>query len=424
MSLFNKRPDLIALEDINELIGEVEGKRLDVKRGAYHLSLVHEEDESTAERAKAIEHAKADLCTDVCAMANAQGGFIVLGAKDNKNTVTEVTGLSLNLTTEQAVRHLQDAALSGIEPALHGLHVQPVLISEEASLFVIVICVPRSLNAPHRVKNGQRFVIRQSVNNSDMDISEIRNAFVAGATYVERAQRLRAERLVQLVQDRVICSSSPATSGPKVVVHCIPLASIDETLVSLSPQESDLESLSEDEQVAVRNTLLTREFNIYGFYSILRRVQGHVADYVQCFTSGVIEYVRTVDTRPGTTEGSVRYLHVTDLDEEIGVATRRSLALQRALRISPPILISVSLTSVFGQQLGHANPHGDSIGLSFATHFFSMPDVAIERYPVGTQLLETLKPIHNTLANGAGLERSPRFSRDGAVLLPLVRPLA
>lgn len=423
MSLFGKRPDLITKEDINELIGEVEGKRLDVKRGAYHLPLAREEDESRDGRANGIEHAKADLCTDVCAMANAQGGFIVLGAKDNKNTITEITGLSLNLKVEQAVRQLQDAALSGIEPALHGLHIQSVEISDDPKLHVLVICVPRSLNAPHWVKYGRRFVTRQSVNNADMDISEIRNAFVAGATYVERAQAFRDVRLGIINRNEGYFTRNALAKDPKLVVHVLPLAFSDEAtfdigkLFAKRPQNDALRDRY------LHQIIRNGQFNVHGHTATFRHEtpNGELAEYVHCWRNGAIEYVRNrIAIR---SDSRVYGVHAENAERFIACAAFEALTIQEWLGVSPPILIMVSFANVMSVQFSYWLGAYEKAGEPLMVDSVCLPETVIQTFMDGTQLAYELRQTFDSVANAAGLDRSLRFSDSGdLVQAPQIAP--
>jgi hypothetical protein len=423
MGIFNKRPQDFTKEDIFNLVGEVEGKQLDVKRHAFQVPLSAKDTESTNPQSKDIERTKVELCTDVCAMANAHGGCIVLGAKDDKNTVTEITGLSLNISVEHAVRQLQDAALSGIEPALHGLHVQPVVISEESRLFVIVICVPRSLNAPHWVKNGRRFVIRRSVNNADMDISEIRNAFVAGATYVERVRKFRDLRLETINRNEAHFTSDLLAKDPKLVVHAIPLSFSDETnydigqLFAKRPANAALANRFLD--ILIRNG----KFNIQGHTATFRHEtpNGELAEYVHCWRNGAIEYVRNrVAIRH---DFRVYGVQVESAEQYVACAAFEALTIQEWLGVTPPILILVSFAGVknfeFSYWLGAYEKASDPVMVESV----SLPEVVIQSYVDDAQLVPELRPTFDAMANAAGLDRSPRFSESGALVhAPQIAP--
>src|SRR5579859_1142858 len=220
MSIFNKPIDSITKEDIQELKDndEPESKTLD-----YKLQVN-----------KNNPGEKGDFLEDICAFANADGGFIVVGIEDRKedgkNTGKPGNILPIAVNPDQEKRRLDDLILDNTEQKVH-VRIHPVEM--EAGKYVFVVRIPRSPAAPHAVKRDKArlFWMRHNGDKHAMDVFELRSAFQRSGATLHQLQELRNERLSLILSG----ATQVKIEGPITILHIFPAAAFDTpTLIDLS----------------------------------------------------------------------------------------------------------------------------------------------------------------------------------------------
>ncbi|MHB8739808.1 MAG: AlbA family DNA-binding domain-containing protein [Coriobacteriia bacterium] len=178
MSLDGKPFDQLKHEDILALIPAVqENRRLDYKQALP---------EGNDRGAK-------DFLADVCAMANSAGGYLVYGVEEARDEDNKQTGVPLSVcgvaeVNEDAFKLAwQQRIAENIEPRIIGHHMRFVDGFEDGKK-VMLVQVPKSLFAPHRINYGgkKEFYVRHDGGNMPMGIGEIRHAFVEGKELPQR----------------------------------------------------------------------------------------------------------------------------------------------------------------------------------------------------------------------------------------------
>lgn len=119
-----------------------------------------------------------EFLADVSAMANAHGGDIIIGVSDEDGVAEAIPGLD-SQQIEGAILAIENRLRDNLEPRLSGVRI--AWLGQDDERVVIVIRVPSSLSAPHRVtyKNWGRFFTRGNMGKSEMDTHELRRAFNA-----------------------------------------------------------------------------------------------------------------------------------------------------------------------------------------------------------------------------------------------------
>lgn len=140
MSLRNKQLDSITEADLQELVSN---KVREVKTVEYKQALPGNSDGERRE-----------FLYDVSSFANASGGDLIYGMKEDDGVASEVSGLQVGNVDNEILR-LESIIRTGIEPRIPGLSVHPVPL--QSAGVAIVIRVPRSFALPHVVKYGGSF---------------------------------------------------------------------------------------------------------------------------------------------------------------------------------------------------------------------------------------------------------------------------
>src|SRR5215470_7619007 len=85
----------------------------------------------------------------VSSLANTRGGHLLVGIADQGGVASGFAALTGS--AEHELRRLDSLARTGIAPSIAGLHAKAVSLAGGG--FVIVMRVPASRQAPHRVRN-------------------------------------------------------------------------------------------------------------------------------------------------------------------------------------------------------------------------------------------------------------------------------
>lgn len=117
-----------------------------------------------------------EFLADVTSLANAQGGDLVFGVDESGGMATGIAPISVT-DPDAAILRLENILRDGVEPRLAG--VRSAWIPFAAGGGTVILRVPASLAAPHRIKfkNSGRFYTRNSRGKYEMDTHELRAAF-------------------------------------------------------------------------------------------------------------------------------------------------------------------------------------------------------------------------------------------------------
>lgn len=155
---------------------------------------------------------------DVTSLANAQGGDLIFGIEEAGGVASALPGI-VAADPDKEILRLENFMRDGIEPRI-AARVQWVPISSGAG--AIVIRMPASLAAPHRVKfkNSGRFYTRNSRGKYEMDTHELRHAFTAAEEMPARIRALHDDAVAGAYGSNMPFRVEP---DPMAVVSVIPL---------------------------------------------------------------------------------------------------------------------------------------------------------------------------------------------------------
>jgi predicted HTH transcriptional regulator len=182
MSLTDKPLDQVTEADLQQLKEDKVAERKNIE---YKESSV-----GTSDRAKR------EFLADVSSFANAGGGHLILGIKEDGGVPVDICGIQIDDPDKEILR-LEDMIRASIQPRLPGLVIHAVPLSSLPP--ALVIHVPRSWEMPHRVIfNGHgHFYSRTSNGKYRLDVAELRAAFTLSDTVTERIRNFRTGRLIE-----------------------------------------------------------------------------------------------------------------------------------------------------------------------------------------------------------------------------------
>jgi len=385
--LLDMRPGTPSFADVQELVGLgiEEGPELDYKKQLPGRP--------------PSEHK--ELLKDVCALANANGGWLVYGVPEELDADGKKTGLPGEIVgvgdindDEERLR-LQSIIRQGIAPRLEA---NPFVVRSEAGLTCVALWVPPSTYPPCMVISGSdsRFWMRQGGGKYAMDIEQIRRAFVESETWLERLRSFREERLKAIGG----VGAGPGLLMPpwrgRLAMHVAPLS-------SMRGGRLDVVGACRAHPAMPMNTLnLTTRINLDGFIRFSTSHDGHLVSYIQVFRSGVIESVDCLVFKGhGHERPENHHIFEEDFVSLIGSQVRDQLPLLEELALAPPYVVMVSLLGVNSWELAYSSTRGGVLDRDDIV----LPELLLERRE---DVDAALAEIDELLWQAAGLERRPQ----------------
>jgi len=388
---FNDKPlDMLDESDLHALVDNQvpEGKDIDYKVVLHGNS----------------EGEKKEYFADVSSFANALGGSLIFGIADENGMPVELPGLDV-VNPDAEILRMENALLDGIEPRLT---VQTRAIRLQSGRVGIVMRIPRSWIGPHRVKYQRwaKFFSRTSNGKYELDVGELRAAFLRSESVVERIRGFRADRVA-----KIIAGATPTTlvRAPTLVLHLVSLGGFDPAArLPVATLWNDMAAFPALQPM--NSGITTHRHNFDGFLTV-GKGRGDTAPigYVQVFRNGCIESVDCTSLQ--VSDGSA-FIPTTAYEHNLIRMVPKYLSVQRHLGVDLPMLAMITLTGVAGysmwvdaslQFLNRSNPIDRDV--------LFLPEVLIEEYEV--EPAELLKESFDSVWNAAGWPRSLNYDDSG-----------
>lgn len=352
------------------------------------------------------DNEKKEFLADVSSFANASGGDIVYGMREENGVAAEVVSLSsANLDADRL--RLEEMIRNGIAPRIPGVVVKPIQL--EASGAALVIRLPRSFALPHMVtfKGGSRFFSRNSAGKYQMDVNEIRAAFLISETFAERARTFRAERL-----GSIIAGETPVKldEPPLGILHIMPVRAFESGIrFDLSPLVGKTDRLRPmPNNVGSMNA---PRFNFDGLISYTGLGE-KASGYIQLFRNGIVEAV-LADIKNQTQDGR-KELPGGWFEEQLITYIPIYLRTLRDIGVEPPLFLMFSMLGVSGFmfQIGDHFRRFRYNQIPIDRDALLIPEIMLESFDV--EPITVLRPIFDAVWNAAGWMRSMNYNENGA----------
>lgn len=296
-----------------------------------------------------------EFLADISSFANASGGDVIYGIKAAVNDIGKKTGepeevVPLHgITADEAKLQIENLIRTGIEPRI-PVHVKEIAgYCDDGNGFVIIVRVPQSFASPHMVtfKNSSRFYCRSSAGKYQLDVQEIRIAFLATDSQAERVRSFLQNRLAKIMADETPVSLS---SEHRLVLHILPLYPF---LNHQRLQLSSNRNLPSDFR-PIGAGGWDHRYNLDGFVTYDRDYEDRTLNdgYCQVFFDGVVEsvYSNILTVRGGRRPQSGETGFIASVAYELYVveAIENYFAGYTRLGIEAPVVISMALLGCKG----------------------------------------------------------------------------
>jgi len=383
--------DAIDLGDIRALIeaGTSEDRSLD-----YKEQLPGGTDEERRE-----------FLADVSSFANAVGGYLLFGVTEHRDAANRPTGVAsaapgVGGNVEAETLRLESMIRDGIAPRVSGIRFRSIPGGDQGP---ILLCwVPKSWQAPHMVtfRNLSRFYSRGATGKYQLDVPQLREAFVASETLQDRIRGFRQERLAKILGDDTPIALRRGTG--RIVLHLLPVAAME-------PNAAIPASLADIRPDLFFGRLNSHRYNFDGVVGFAAGQDDATWRYVQVFRGGAIEGVDGFLLREPVG------IPTTTFEEGVSGALNRYLEHLRAWGLSGPLLIMLSLLNVRGLCLIRDLPEWADEAVPIDRDHLVIPEIWLDELPVlnWIESARVLRPAFDVVWQSGGWPRSLSFDEAG-----------
>lgn len=353
--------------------------------------------------------AKREFLADVSSFANAAGGHLIYGIDAKRGVPTALSPISTGDSDADILR-LEDMIFQGIRPRITGIETKDIQITSGGHL--IIIRIPRSWNIPHMVTFNKRanFYSRTSRGKHQLDVDELRTAFMLSEDAGARIKEFRMKRIESICIERTPVRIG---HGPKLVLHLVPMGAfgLAETI--------DIKEIMTRKDLIQPMGMRGCDYrpNFDGYLAFYPDYSGPSDGYTQVFRNGCIESVRVM---PPTDERNPKDLDGKGIERWLLDSMPSYLQLLGALGTGLPILIMISLLGVEGHSIVIRThrptlpirvEYSGDIPRTIDRENLLVPEIMVESY--GEKLEDLMRISFDTIWNAAGWTRSMGYDEKG-----------
>ena len=350
------------------------------------------------------EDEKREFLNDVTAFANTFGGTIIFGIEEEGGNATpnDLCGCTMPNPDESILR-LENLVQSCVDPHLSSLRFVPIKLESGKSVLVLVI--PQSPAAPHMVKKGSpKFYMRGSAGKQPMDVHDIRAAFLASETVIERIRNFRLDRIAKLASGG---QPIPLHDNTAFIAHILPLASFTRRI------NLDLKRIQAEANEYLK-PLMSRsgqgpEHCLEGLAQVAHDRDRKALSYTLLFRDGCIE---AVDAYSMIEFQGKRFVREDHYGPELIQLLPRIFRLYEVFEIPFPCYLALSLVNVRGLCVSADRVLllGSGLKLIDRDHLI-LPEKELLDRPKSIDAL--VRPVFDLVWNACGLPQSWNFDTEG-----------
>lgn len=343
---------------------------------------------------------------DICAFANTIGGDLVYGVKEKRDEEGKTTGIPEemcqleDINFDEFLKKYEDRIQAGIEPRIQGIRFRQIHCSDDE--YIVIIRVPQSWAAPHRVIYSKmaHFYGRRNAGNYPLDVNEIRSAFLSSETVTNRIERFRFDRV-----DKIRSGITPVKleGDTSIVLYLIPLSSFTVS------NYLDLEDIQRKKPpFPMEFSGGDTRYNFDGFLTFSGTSQQSYA-YAQLFRNGIIESVNNISVIEDEGRNSIYFSHY---ESEIIATLHKYLDFYRTYEITTPIFVFLSLMNVENcKMVAGSGGFRDFNRHNIVEQELHLPEIVIRDFDEEPK--DILRPMFDAIWQAGGHEKSMNYDENG-----------
>jgi len=353
-----------------------------------------------------------EFLADISSFANASGGDVIYGIKAAVDEIGKKTGEPekiaplLGRTADEVKLQIESLIRTGIEPRI-SVHVKEISgYGDDGNGFVIIVRIPQSFASPHMVtfKNSSRFYCRNSAGKYQLDVQEVRSAFLATDSQADRIRSFLQDRLAKIIADETPIELS---MPHRLVIHILPLNSfLNQKRLNFG---ADRNLTLNFRPIAVSSW--NHRYNLDGFltYRVDKEIN-RCDSYCQIFFDGTIEAVcaNILWTKTGLSpqSGDTAFLGSISYERCVVESVRNYFKGYKTLGVEAPAIISMALLGCKGAYL-HTDFTEEPIDRDVAI----LPEVQTDSFD--EEVPTIMKPIFDAVWNACGHPYSGNYNQNG-----------
>ncbi len=340
------------------------------------------------------ESQKKEFLYDVSSFANTVGGDLIIGVEEENGVPSRVTAVEAPNIDEE-IQRMDSILMSGIEPRIR-YHMRA--ISHPQSGYVLVLRIERNGLAPHRViyKGSDKFYARNSAGKYPLDVAELRDAFLLGASAADRLREFRVARLASIA-----AGDGPVLSegDPILVIHLIPLQAFT------SQGELDIAKYYNTPIRPIGASSWSYQINIEGVLHYAANREDVLSNYVQVYRSGIIEVAD--EFAFSTDKSGNRIAPLKAIEKRINQYLPQYIDCMKEIGVTPPVFMFLSIVGAMGCRAYIDSMLSDIMDYpKLKRDPLMLPEISIDDLSTDPSII--LKPIYDRLWNAFGFPGSPR----------------
>jgi hypothetical protein len=343
-----------------------------------------------------------DFLIDICAFANAEGGILLLGVPEMRESLGgQPTGAPDPSKLEGIESPNPESVLLGYDSrVVTGIEERLALESSAIKLgngkYVFAIRVPNSLNKPHCVRRDDRryFPSRRDRHIYYMEVQEIKELVMRIASRQEQAEQLLKEAFKEI---------RPQTDLPYLIIGTIPVFCAS-FLVDLKDQKI-LDAMRRFDLVDDA----TYGNCSFSFEGLERRAGVHDA-VAQLRRTGLVRYSQQIK---GHVVDGVRAFYPVSVDIQLRKFVNKVSVLYRVAGLSGPFLLGMLLNTaspVKGLYPDSVVPQATVFRGAIQPGLHSFPTMVVYDLSDADSII---RPFCDQVHQGFGEQSSPKFDSDG-----------
>lgn len=388
MYILGIRADKVVESDIKRLIENQiqENKSLDYKK-ELHISK---------------DADKKEFLFDISAMYNTDGGCLIYGIEEEKDSKNQNTGKPLKVTgieienTDKLIQQIEDIVKNCTEPSINHLTIKEIMVDTHK---VLIIGIPKGLGLPSMVTFNQsnKFFKRRISGKYAVDVYELNHMFMQNQVLSEKANNFRTERIQNVLSQNSIPNLDVQNS---IFIHIIPFGFLDYQILDFSTAENSLTT----KMRPIYANGWDKMYNIDGFATFATSSDRQtITSYNQIFRNGVYE-IYSAELFYETRHNNQLGFSGQSVMEEISRSVDEGLFVLKEMKVEPPFLISFSFHNVIGKIMDNDR--------SFYTRSFKQNEIVFPLilFPTyETDIRKNLKPNFDILWQSFGFSKSPEI---------------
>jgi hypothetical protein len=386
------------IEEINEadLTSLIDAGTPELKTLDYKVSLPRNPDEDRKE-----------FLADISSFANAAGGHLIYGMRADAGVPVELLGVDDE--GDGAILQLESSIRDGIDPRIAGIHSTAIKLANSRT--AIVIRIPKSFSSPHmvRFKNASRFYSRASNGKYQLDVHEIRAAFLGSEMTAERIRNFRLDRVSRI---RARETAIPLRAGPCTALHIIPLSSFgSSTRYDVTALKANINATYLGLAPLFYEDANHSRINFDGLLVYKAGRDESSGGFLQLYRGGIIETVDATLISSAESYGKGKIISSLAFEVRLFRSIRRFLPILKSLGVDPPLVLMLSLLDVKGYTIITKDYLGfPGGGAPFDREVLMPQEVLIDTYSADVPLV--MKPLVDEIWNAANFNGSIYY-KDG-----------